>query len=102
MDGSKAESIIPIELTTLKEKFIIKLKFGSRHCLALTNNGEIFSWGSNNSGALGNNQLKESPIPQQINFFNGIKIENIDCGMSHSVAYCFFINFIFFNLVLLF
>ena len=80
---------------------INNISCGTLHNLALTDDGNIFSWGSFQGGQLGLSSdllLKENTInkkqelfiniPTIIPYFmkNGIKIEKIACGEAHSLA----------------
>lgn len=57
---------------------------GHYHGLALTANGQIFAWGTNNAGQLGNNSTTSSSTPVQVqNITNAIYI---GAGRDHSVA----------------
>lgn len=59
---------------------------GTSHTLALDVEGNIWSWGSNSSGELGDGTTKESAIPKKINFENGTKFKAIEAGDGSSVA----------------
>ncbi|XP_078046235.1 HECT and RLD domain containing E3 ubiquitin ligase 4 isoform X1 [Augochlora pura] len=66
---------------------IVQVACGMKHTLALTNNGELYSWGSNNEGQLGlDYEVKSEMKPQLINGLNGIPIAHIACGGYHSIA----------------
>jgi RCC1 and BTB domain-containing protein len=71
----------------LKNKKIIDIKCGSNHSLALSNNGEVYAWGDNTYGQIGNkcdysHQLK----PIKLDGFDGEKVVAISCGSRHSMA----------------
>jgi alpha-tubulin suppressor-like RCC1 family protein len=71
---------------------VIQVAAGSFHSLALTENGNVFSWGWNNDGQLGLGPLEmrtSIPYPTQLMYFlqrNRIVIKRIAAGFSHSVA----------------
>lgn len=52
------------------------------HCLALKNDGTVYSWGYNNNGQLGHGNTTQLNIPMQINYFvtNSITIVDIGAG----------------------
>ncbi|RHZ85592.1 hypothetical protein Glove_63g70 [Diversispora epigaea] len=71
------------------EKFFINVACGENHCLALTRDGEVFSWGSGRYGQLGHGNLislDKSDKPKVIEFLQGLKITSIACGAWHSAV----------------
>lgn len=51
--GNIVDAYIPTSLDILNDKFISKIVASRDHSLALSNDGEIFSWGRCSSGQLG-------------------------------------------------
>jgi len=78
---------VPKMIKTLATKHVIQIACGQNHSLALTNIGELFSWGCNSHGQLGIG-VKGSPekMPYQIKSLQGIPIAFIACGGHHSFA----------------
>ena len=60
------------------------ISLGWKHTCALTAMGEVFCWGSNGHGELGNNSLTESSTPVFIPKLKGIK--KITSGTSHNCS----------------
>ncbi|KAK9506239.1 hypothetical protein O3M35_008210 [Rhynocoris fuscipes] len=64
---------------------VIQIACGYRHCLALTNKGELYAWGSNEYGQLGLGlKVKSVPQPTRVSSLNGLPIALIACGAHHS------------------
>ncbi|XP_042204069.1 probable E3 ubiquitin-protein ligase HERC1 isoform X1 [Homarus americanus] len=65
---------------------ITEVAVGKEHCMALTADGDILTWGSGMRGQLGDGELcqKEKPLP--VESLQGIIISSISCGGWHSVA----------------
>ncbi|XP_055315048.1 probable E3 ubiquitin-protein ligase HERC4 isoform X2 [Sitodiplosis mosellana] len=71
----------------LATKNIVQIACGDHHNLALTNEGELWSWGLNNYGQLGiGNAMKKVTNPMKITSLDGIPIAFIACGGYHSFA----------------
>jgi hypothetical protein len=52
----------------------------------LTNCGEVYAWGSNYSGQIGNGNNSDQLIPIKVNGFNNERVVMISCGWFHSMA----------------
>ena len=72
-----------IELNKLN---IIKISSGYEHTVILTKNNEVYSFGRNNNGQLGQSNNNNLNIPTLIKYFTDKKIINICCGGQHTVA----------------
>ncbi|XP_030028644.1 probable E3 ubiquitin-protein ligase HERC4 isoform X2 [Manduca sexta] len=71
----------------LATKTVIQIACGAYHSIALTNNGELYTWGANSYGqcGLGNMSNKEM-TPQQITSLVGVPIALIASGSNHTFA----------------
>lgn len=71
----------PIDPKYFNHQKIISIRSGNQHCLALTKNGNVFSWGL----GLGLGNQKHHRIPQKINpsHFNHEPIRYIACGANN-------------------
>ncbi|XP_043288767.1 probable E3 ubiquitin-protein ligase HERC4 isoform X2 [Venturia canescens] len=77
----------PRMVKALGTSVIIQIACGLSHVVALTNNGEIYAWGSNNEGQLGFGQeLLASNKPLLVNSLVSIPIAFIACGGYHTIA----------------
>lgn len=54
--------------------------------MALTTNGQVFSWGFGEDGQLGHGDTDDYATPILISQFKSITIDQIACGHSHSAA----------------
>jgi E3 ubiquitin-protein ligase HERC4 len=76
----------PILNQYLNNEFIIDISCGTRHSLVLTNCGEVYAWGSNRSGQIGNGCNNNQLIPIKVKGFNNARVVMISCGWNHSMA----------------
>ena len=92
-DNSNGNILFPSNIIELNNKNIIEISCGNEHTLALSNEGEVYSWGSISDGVLG----REPPVdmncpgvakPGKINYFskNNIKIKHISSGSIHNLC----------------
>ncbi len=70
----------------LNDKHIIDICCGVSHSLALTNGGEVYAWGLNLCGQIGNGSYSQALVPIKLNHFNNEKVIQISCGYEHSIA----------------
>lgn len=53
---------------------------------AVTNQGELYTWGHNAYGYLGLGHCKDQFFPLKVAV--GAKVEKVACGVDHTVALC--------------
>jgi hypothetical protein len=70
----------------LNELEIKIIKCGANHTLVLTSSGEVYAWGKNSDGEIGNGCYKDQLTPIKLNDFNDEKVVMISCGGWHSMA----------------
>ncbi|MFB9279033.1 invasin domain 3-containing protein [Cohnella cellulosilytica] len=63
---------------------VIAISAGAGHCIALTSDGTVYSWGTNSSGQLGRSGA--TSLAMKITGFGSKKITQISAGESHSLA----------------
>jgi len=58
---------------------------GLHHCLAVSKNNELFTWGYNGHGRLGHNTTANELVPMRVNAFPATKVEGVKMARcSHS------------------
>jgi len=60
---------------------------GSQHCLALSEDYQVYAWGCNEDQQLGLGHSDAILLPQRVDFFDDKKIRQISAGSSHSAAW---------------
>ena len=68
-NNSTTDSHVPMSVDTsgaLSGKSITKVSLGGAFTIALSSSGDLFSWGNNAHGQLGNNSLDESHVPVHV------------------------------------
>jgi alpha-tubulin suppressor-like RCC1 family protein len=86
-DKSRFEPTVISGLISIK---IRKISASDSHALALTENGEIFSWGSNSLGQLGQGSGENSRLlssPKRIESLRGVAVVGISAGENHSLCH---------------
>ncbi|MEZ4867554.1 MAG: C13 family peptidase [Caldilineaceae bacterium] len=80
-----AASLQSMTVNSASLQNITQIALGYAHTCALAQNGNVFCWGRNNSGELGNNSTTNSAIPVQVQGLN-IAAEQITAGAAHTCA----------------
>ena len=93
-ETSNGNILFPRNISELNDKNIIEISCGNEHTLALSNKGEVYSWGSISDGVLGREIPKGKENcsgiarPGKISYFtkNNIKIRHISSGSIHNLC----------------
>uniref|UniRef100_A0A1Q3F9S7 Putative hect e3 ubiquitin ligase n=1 Tax=Culex tarsalis TaxID=7177 RepID=A0A1Q3F9S7_CULTA len=74
-------------VSSLENYIVTQVSCGLFHSLALTNWGQLFSWGSNATGQLGHDtDVASYPAPRMIKSIATKTVVQISCGHSHCLA----------------
>ncbi|XP_043726684.1 probable E3 ubiquitin-protein ligase HERC6 isoform X1 [Cervus elaphus] len=83
----KEATFIPKKIKTLAGIKIIQVACGHYHSLALSKDGQVFSWGQNSHGQLGlGKKLPSQASPQRVKSLEGIPLAQVAAGGAHSFA----------------
>lgn len=73
----------PKQVERLASEKVIYLAVGSMHCLAITEEGDVYSWGRNDQGQLGETGCTVSrQEPALVTVLEGKDIRGVACGPS--------------------
>ncbi|MFO1484682.1 MAG: choice-of-anchor D domain-containing protein [Verrucomicrobiaceae bacterium] len=86
--GVGVHSDLPVAVSgLLVGKHVKAVSAGLSHSVALTDTGELFAWGHNSSGQLGDGtSAVERTTPVAVTGLSGIVITAVDCGYTHNLA----------------
>ncbi|KAM5255889.1 putative E3 ubiquitin-protein ligase HERC6 [Ctenodactylus gundi] len=80
-------NFIPQKIKALAGVKIIQVSCGHYHSLALSKDGQLFSWGKNSHGQLGlGKELPSQASPQRVRSLEGIPLAQVAAGGMHSFA----------------
>ena len=71
---------------SLSREFIVDIKAGSSHSLALNDQGALYSWGEGLQGQLGISLKQNSIDAQRVTLDKGVYLSKISAGVAHSAA----------------
>ncbi|KAK4323849.1 hypothetical protein Pmani_005489 [Petrolisthes manimaculis] len=81
-DGVVLYGSVPVPLKTKVKEIAV----GKEHCMVLTEEGQVYTWGGGMHGQLGIGELCKSEEPVVINNLQGIMISSVACGAWHCIA----------------
>ncbi|KAG9131684.1 hypothetical protein Leryth_009413 [Lithospermum erythrorhizon] len=84
--GNSSDVFTPQPIKALQGLRIRQIACGDSHCLALTMEGHLRSWGRNQNGQLGLGTTEDCLIPQSIEAFQGIPVKMVAAGAEHTAA----------------
>lgn len=84
--GNSSDLFTPQPIKALHGVRIKQIACGDSHCLAVTMEGEVQSWGRNQNGQLGLGTTEDSLVPQKVQAFQGISIKMVAAGAEHTAA----------------
>lgn len=68
-------------------QLIYQVACGNHHCLALTDDGEVYAWGQNNAGQCGSGTTSGQSVPRRVtSCIGGHRVVSIACGQLTSMA----------------
>jgi alpha-tubulin suppressor-like RCC1 family protein len=91
-DGTTTTQLSPVPVTTsgvLAGQSISSVAAGSNHSVALSSTGEIYTWGRNNRGQLGDGTTTNRSVPVQLTrseAIAGVSFSAISAGEAHTLA----------------
>ena len=85
-NGSTTNSLTPILVSLPVGVAPIAIAAGYQHSLAIGSDGNLYAWGYNADGELGNSTTVQSPTPVVVSLPAGVIPINISAGYQHSLA----------------
>ncbi len=84
--GDTAAHLQPVQIALPQNVAVKAVAAGATHTLALDANGNIYAWGNNESGELGNGTLSASLTPVQVSLPGNMAATAIAAGQQFSLA----------------
>jgi len=84
--GDEAQQNTPKLIDTLDDLNIVQVAAGSAHSLALTDDGDVYSFGSGSVGRIGHGDEAQQNTPKLIDTLDDPNIVQVAAGVSHSLA----------------
>ena len=85
-NGTQNESNVPVMASMPSGTVATAVAAGRNHSLALTSTGQVFAWGDNSYGELGNGTTVSTLIPVPVSLPSGTTVIAIAAGEQHNLA----------------
>ena len=85
--GTEEHVRYPKRMESLSGKKIAHVAVGTMHCLALTEDGEVYSWGRNDQGQQGDNSTNNRQHATLMSVLDGKSIVGAACGPLQSIVW---------------
>ncbi|MDB5052426.1 MAG: hypothetical protein JWM44_476 [Bacilli bacterium] len=85
-DGTTIQKTSPVNVSTLMGTTITAIAAGSNHSIALDTNFQVWTWGNNNSGQLGDGATTNRSVPFNLSSMASLTITAIAAENEHSLA----------------
>ncbi|KAG8181594.1 hypothetical protein JTE90_013556 [Oedothorax gibbosus] len=83
--AAQLSHLLPNVINSVDEA-IIEISCGSHHSALVTASGNLYTWGRNSEGQIGNGTRKEQKIPSLVTSPKDKKITHVACGADFTVA----------------
>ncbi|XP_019484450.1 PREDICTED: E3 ubiquitin-protein ligase HERC2 [Hipposideros armiger] len=77
----------PRQVQGLQGKKVTAIATGSLHCVCCTEDGEVYTWGDNDEGQLGDGTTNAIQRPRLVAALQGKKVNRVACGSAHTLAW---------------
>eukprot|EP00026_Physarum_polycephalum_P000610 Phypoly_transcript_00611.p1 GENE.Phypoly_transcript_00611~~Phypoly_transcript_00611.p1 ORF type:complete len:1420 (+),score=266.83 Phypoly_transcript_00611:78-4337(+) len=82
----KTNQTTPKALPSMRGIIVVQLSCGAQRSAALTDKGEVYTWGRGDHGRLGHGDAASLPYPKLVAALRGIPIISISSGGGHNAA----------------
>jgi alpha-tubulin suppressor-like RCC1 family protein len=85
--GDTERSLVPKQVQALAGHRVLSVAAGYSHCLAVTEKGEVFSWGYDRDGQCGHESSSQQHLlPRRVEALTGVRVSSVSAGDVHSLV----------------
>ena len=77
---------VPTLVPHLEHTPVLSVACGKFHTVALAQSGDVYAWGSNESGQLGLGHRSKVETPTKVESLSGVGVTALACGLYHTLA----------------
>lgn len=77
----------PTLVEALRSERVVQVAVGALHCLAVTEQSQVFAWGDNDHGQQASGSTLVNRKPALVQGLGDVRVKRVACGSSHSLAW---------------
>ena len=85
-DGTTTDSYIPVHVNSATGMVFTNIDVGKAHSCSTNDMGELYCWGRNSFGQLGDGTINNKQSPNLVNLPIGYQAESVSSGSEHTCA----------------
>jgi hypothetical protein len=84
--NDRLDRLVPTCVESLKGEHIVDIAAGSRHSMALSADGHLYTWGNGRDGRLGHGDDEDQLVSRRMHRFGEAKVIQVFAGGGHAMA----------------